>query len=154
MVSFGLTDGPKQVHISQVVTERDLLQRSQNLEDAMKNNMVVEFCQQKIELSDTDREQQLWNFLKVSLNNRQADGQTDRQTNRQTDRQTDRQTMKIYDAIVCGIQWTLVGLLFRSGGTSMQHEVVILTKDALPDMFWHNAVVKNSYMTILLTSVC
>jgi protein transport protein SEC31 len=65
LVSFGQTDGPKQVHISQVVTECELLQRSQNLEDAMKNNMVLEFCQQKIELSDTDREQQLWNFLKV-----------------------------------------------------------------------------------------
>lgn len=67
MVSFGQYEGPKQVHISQVVTEFELLQQSRNLEAALRCNTVVDFCQEKIESSESDRDCQIWNFLKVSI---------------------------------------------------------------------------------------
>ncbi|XP_062521196.1 protein transport protein Sec31A-like [Corticium candelabrum] len=65
LVSFGQYEGPKQVHISQVVTEFELLQQSRNLEAALRCNTVVDFCQEKIESSESDRDCQIWNFLKV-----------------------------------------------------------------------------------------
>ena len=43
MVSFGQYEGPKQVYISQVVTDFELLQQSRNLEAALRCNTVVDF---------------------------------------------------------------------------------------------------------------
>ena len=55
------------VEISQVVTENDLVSRSNQLQHALTNNQYTEFCSMKIENSKTEDEENLWNFMKVSV---------------------------------------------------------------------------------------
>ena len=56
----------KTVHISQVVTETDLVARSNQLQQALSNNQFAEFCNMKVANSNSDVEETIWNFLKVS----------------------------------------------------------------------------------------
>ena len=58
---------PRQISLSQVVTETDLLTGSLQLEQAVSNGQHVEFCAMKAaNCSDTEQEN-LWNFLMVRL---------------------------------------------------------------------------------------
>ena len=58
---------PKQVHISQVITEGDLLSRSEQLENALQKNQVTEFCAMKAANSSDNMQENIWNFLLVSI---------------------------------------------------------------------------------------
>ena len=69
LVSFSNTRGsdvPKLVTISQVVTEQDLVHRSEQLELSLSQQLYADFCDQKSQQSANERESTLWNFLKVS----------------------------------------------------------------------------------------
>ena len=55
------------MHISQVVTETELVNRSNALEEALANGNFVEFCNGKIAKAQDDTEKEIWNFLKVGL---------------------------------------------------------------------------------------
>ena len=56
------------VSISQVVTETDLVAKSNQLESALANGQFAEFCSLKIANSKNEQEENIWNFLKVSFN--------------------------------------------------------------------------------------
>ncbi|XP_072165070.1 protein transport protein Sec31A-like [Diadema setosum] len=55
------------VHISQVVTETDLINRSNSLEDALSRGSFTEFCNGKIKQSHSELDTQIWKFLKVNF---------------------------------------------------------------------------------------
>ncbi|XP_030046480.1 protein transport protein Sec31A isoform X6 [Microcaecilia unicolor] len=55
------------VYISQVVTEKELLSRSDQLQEVVRSGGFVEYCQKKIEASQTDFEKNVWSFLKVNF---------------------------------------------------------------------------------------
>ena len=68
LVSFSNSRGgdvPKVVTISQVITEQDLLQRSEQLENSLTQQLFADFCDHKSQESPNERERTLWNFLKV-----------------------------------------------------------------------------------------
>ena len=68
LVSFGNTHGaatPRSVHISQVVTEHTLLQRSNTLEESLSRQQFGEFCEQKVQECSNAQNRNIWNFLKV-----------------------------------------------------------------------------------------
>ena len=51
--------------MSQVVTEEDLVNRSNLLEGALASGSFAEFCHTKIEGGDEGLDSTLWSFLKV-----------------------------------------------------------------------------------------
>ena len=55
-----------QISISQVVTESDLVSRSNLLEGALASGSFAEFCRTKIESCSGDLDSTLWCFLKVN----------------------------------------------------------------------------------------
>ncbi|XP_035247568.1 protein transport protein Sec31A isoform X12 [Anguilla anguilla] len=55
------------VHVSQVVTETDFLDRSSKLQATMTAGNFVDFCQSKIEAAQSEFERTLWSFLKVNF---------------------------------------------------------------------------------------
>ncbi|XP_054720841.1 protein transport protein Sec31A-like [Uloborus diversus] len=57
------------VHISQVITEPELLKKSEKLESSLANGNLLEFCQNRVENSSTDQEKITWNFLQATFNN-------------------------------------------------------------------------------------
>lgn len=65
----GVQPQSRQVHISQVITETDILARSSQLEEALKSNQLLEFCTMKAENSSNSMEQNVWNFLKTNFEN-------------------------------------------------------------------------------------
>ena len=54
-----------QVQISQVTTEAELVQRSNELEGTLAAGSFIEYCNSKIENSTKELEKTLWSFLKV-----------------------------------------------------------------------------------------
>ena len=69
MVHFTNTRGagtPKTVTLSQVVTEPKLLERSSLLEGALAKEQYMEFCEHKVQSSETEEDKNLWSFLKVT----------------------------------------------------------------------------------------
>ncbi|XP_074084614.1 protein transport protein Sec31A isoform X5 [Macrotis lagotis] len=56
-----------QVHISQVVTEKEFLLRSDHLQQVVQSQGFVSYCQKKIDASQTDFEKNVWSFLKVNF---------------------------------------------------------------------------------------
>ncbi|XP_041363036.1 protein transport protein Sec31A-like isoform X2 [Gigantopelta aegis] len=58
---------PKQVHISQVITEGELLSRSEQLESALQKNQATEFCAMKAANSSDNMQENIWNFLLVNF---------------------------------------------------------------------------------------
>ncbi|XP_072480077.1 protein transport protein Sec31A isoform X9 [Notamacropus eugenii] len=56
-----------QVHISQVVTEKEFLLRSDYLQQVVQSQGFVSYCQKKIDASQTDFEKSVWSFLKVNF---------------------------------------------------------------------------------------
>lgn len=62
------TDQQQQlVFISQVVTEKEFLSRSDQLQQAVQSQGFVAYCQKKIDASQTDFEKNVWSFLKVNF---------------------------------------------------------------------------------------
>ncbi|KAJ8286744.1 hypothetical protein GJAV_G00042790 [Gymnothorax javanicus] len=55
------------VHVSQVITETDFLDRSNKLQATMTAGSFVDFCQSKIEAAPNEFERTLWSFLKVNF---------------------------------------------------------------------------------------
>uniref|UniRef100_A0A8C8VGD3 Protein transport protein Sec31A n=1 Tax=Pelusios castaneus TaxID=367368 RepID=A0A8C8VGD3_9SAUR len=55
------------VYVSQVVTEREFLNRSDQLQEAVQSEGFLNYCQKKIETSQTDFEKNVWAFLKVNF---------------------------------------------------------------------------------------
>ncbi|XP_042323073.1 protein transport protein Sec31A isoform X3 [Sceloporus undulatus] len=63
--------GPEQqlphyhVYVSQVVTEKEFLNRSDQLQEAVQAEAFVNYCQKKIDAARNDFERSVWSFLKV-----------------------------------------------------------------------------------------
>lgn len=53
------------VHISQVVTETDFIDRSNQLQTTLTAGNFLEYCQNKIEAAQNEFEKTVWSFLKV-----------------------------------------------------------------------------------------
>uniref|UniRef100_A0A8C6T5N5 Protein transport protein Sec31A n=1 Tax=Neogobius melanostomus TaxID=47308 RepID=A0A8C6T5N5_9GOBI len=58
---------PRQVHLSQVTTETEFLQRSRELQTALQTGAFNHYCQGKIQTAKTDAEQDIWKFLLVNF---------------------------------------------------------------------------------------
>ncbi|XP_031552702.1 protein transport protein Sec31A-like [Actinia tenebrosa] len=58
---------PNQVHISQVVTEGELVRRSVELEGALVSANFIDYCNDKIQNSTHELERTLWSFLKINF---------------------------------------------------------------------------------------
>ncbi|XP_078400664.1 protein transport protein Sec31A isoform X6 [Cetorhinus maximus] len=58
---------PFQVFVSQVVTESELLNRSNELQSTVHSGGFVEYCQSKVNAAHTDFERSVWGFLKVNF---------------------------------------------------------------------------------------
>ncbi|KAM9143605.1 protein transport protein Sec31A isoform 6-T7 [Pangshura tecta] len=56
-----------QVYVSQVVTEKEFLNRSDQLQEAVQSEGFINYCQKKIEAAQTDFEKNVWSFLKVNF---------------------------------------------------------------------------------------
>ncbi|XP_067393493.1 protein transport protein Sec31B [Emydura macquarii macquarii] len=76
LITFGLTKAPaqqtqqippRQVFISQVVTETEFLERSRELQMALQSGNLPNYCQSKIQAAQLQFEENLWNFLKVNM---------------------------------------------------------------------------------------
>ncbi|NXX20074.1 SC31A protein, partial [Podargus strigoides] len=55
------------VYMSQVVTEKEFLARSNELQEAVQSEGFVSYCQKKIEMAQADFEKNVWAFLKVNF---------------------------------------------------------------------------------------
>ncbi|NXP51040.1 SC31A protein, partial [Heliornis fulica] len=55
------------VYVSQVVTEKELLARSSQLQEAVHSEAFVTYCQKKMDMAQTDFEKNVWAFLKVNF---------------------------------------------------------------------------------------
>ncbi|NWI90384.1 SC31B protein, partial [Pitta sordida] len=76
LITFGLTKAPgqqmqqtypHQVFISQVTTETEFLLRSKELQMALQSGNLLDYCQGKIQTSKLPFDKNIWNFLKVNL---------------------------------------------------------------------------------------
>ncbi|XP_053926949.1 protein transport protein Sec31B isoform X1 [Cuculus canorus] len=76
LITFGLTKAPgqltqqshpHQVFISQVTTETEFLLRSRELQMALQSGNLLDYCQGKIQTAKSPFDENLWNFLKVNL---------------------------------------------------------------------------------------
>ncbi|NXT89647.1 SC31B protein, partial [Anhinga rufa] len=76
LITFGLTKAPgqqiqqaypHQVFVSQVTTETEFLLRSRELQMALQSGNLVDYCQGKIQTAKLPFDENLWNFLKVNL---------------------------------------------------------------------------------------
>ncbi|XP_019937729.2 protein transport protein Sec31A isoform X13 [Paralichthys olivaceus] len=57
------------VHVSQVVTERAFLKRSDQLQATLSSGSFVDFCQGKIDAAENEFEKTIWSFLKANFEN-------------------------------------------------------------------------------------
>ncbi|KAM9027009.1 protein transport protein Sec31A isoform 14-T14 [Ara ararauna] len=55
------------VYVSQVVTEKEFLARSNQLQEAVQCEGFVSYCQNKIDMAQADFEKNVWAFLKVNF---------------------------------------------------------------------------------------
>ncbi|XP_076999100.1 protein transport protein Sec31A isoform X4 [Tamandua tetradactyla] len=55
------------VFISQVVTEKEFLSRSDQLQQVVESQGFINYCQKKIDASQTEFEKNVWSFLKVNF---------------------------------------------------------------------------------------
>ncbi|XP_042816449.1 protein transport protein Sec31B isoform X10 [Panthera tigris] len=76
LVTFGLPGTPahqvpqpclRLVFVSQVTTESEFLRRSAELQESLGSGNLLNYCQNKIELTSLQSEKMLWQFLKVTL---------------------------------------------------------------------------------------
>ncbi|KAG8515210.1 Protein transport protein Sec31A [Galemys pyrenaicus] len=57
----------RHVFISQVVTEKEFLSRSDQLQQVVQSQGFVNYCQKKIDASQSEFEKNVWSFLKVNF---------------------------------------------------------------------------------------
>ncbi|KAM9295666.1 protein transport protein Sec31A isoform 2-T2 [Morus bassanus] len=55
------------VYVSQVVTEKEFLARSNQLQEAVQSEGFVSYCQKKIDVAQADFEKNVWAFLKANF---------------------------------------------------------------------------------------
>ncbi|NWI24188.1 SC31A protein, partial [Sula dactylatra] len=55
------------VYVSQVVTEKEFLARSNQLQEAVQSEGFVSYCQKKMDMAQADFEKNVWAFLKVNF---------------------------------------------------------------------------------------
>lgn len=55
----------RQVHVSQVTTETEFLQRSAELQAALQAGSFTNYCHSKVMSAPSDAEQDIWRFLMV-----------------------------------------------------------------------------------------
>ncbi|XP_057281272.1 protein transport protein Sec31A isoform X16 [Pezoporus wallicus] len=55
------------VYVSQVITEKEFLARSNQLQEAVQCEGFVNYCQKKIDMAQADFEKNVWAFLKVNF---------------------------------------------------------------------------------------
>ncbi|XP_021566839.1 protein transport protein Sec31A isoform X9 [Carlito syrichta] len=55
------------VFVSQVVTEKEFLRRSDQLQQVVQSQGFISYCQKKIDASQTEFEKNVWSFLKVNF---------------------------------------------------------------------------------------
>ncbi|XP_009979852.1 PREDICTED: protein transport protein Sec31A, partial [Tauraco erythrolophus] len=55
------------VYVSQVVTEKEFLARSTQLQEAVQSEGFISYCQKKIDMAQADFEKNVWAFLKVNF---------------------------------------------------------------------------------------
>ncbi|NXY74979.1 SC31A protein, partial [Glareola pratincola] len=55
------------VYVSQVITEKEFLARSNQLQEAVQSEGFVSYCQKKIDMAQADFEKNVWAFLKVNF---------------------------------------------------------------------------------------
>jgi len=70
LVSFGNTRGvdvPKTVSMSRIVTETEFLNKSRDLEQALAQGNLGEFCDHKIGHASNPTDKNIWNFMKVGV---------------------------------------------------------------------------------------
>ncbi|XP_077630894.1 protein transport protein Sec31A isoform X9 [Crocuta crocuta] len=63
----GAEQQQQHVFISQVVTEKEFLSRSDQLQQVVQSQGFVNYCQKKIDASQTEFEKNVWSFLKVNF---------------------------------------------------------------------------------------
>nr|XP_032825144.1 protein transport protein Sec31A-like isoform X2 [Petromyzon marinus] len=63
----GSVAGPRQVFVSQVVTETALLRRSDELQGALRSGRCLDYCVARAAAAHNDFERSVWNFLKVNF---------------------------------------------------------------------------------------
>lgn len=59
--------GVKTVNISQVITEPELIERSNKLEETLSNGNYGEYCRQKADESQDQHNRYVWYFLKANF---------------------------------------------------------------------------------------
>ncbi|XP_071808414.1 protein transport protein Sec31A-like isoform X2 [Asterias amurensis] len=69
LVSFEVSkqQPASRVYISQVVTETELVNRSNALEESLTNGKFVDFCNTKVAMAKDSMESQIWKFMKASF---------------------------------------------------------------------------------------
>ncbi|XP_016068565.1 PREDICTED: protein transport protein Sec31A isoform X4 [Miniopterus natalensis] len=63
----GAEQQQQHVFISQVVTEKEFLSRSDQLQQVVQSQGFVNYCQKKIDASQSEFEKNVWSFLKVNF---------------------------------------------------------------------------------------
>ncbi|KAM6402079.1 protein transport protein Sec31A isoform 6-T7 [Pluvialis apricaria] len=63
----GIEQQRHHVYLSQVVTEKEFLARSNQLQEAVQSEGFVSYCQKKIDTAQADFEKNVWAFLKVNF---------------------------------------------------------------------------------------
>ncbi|KAJ9593994.1 hypothetical protein L9F63_014589, partial [Diploptera punctata] len=58
---------PRVVHVSQLVTEPDLISNSNNLETTLQYGQYIDFCNAKIAASTSPHERSVWNFVRANF---------------------------------------------------------------------------------------
>lgn len=53
----------RKVYVSQVITDPELIQRSNELEAALKNNLFGNFCQNKIDNAPDEHKRKVWSCI-------------------------------------------------------------------------------------------
>ena len=70
LVSFGNTRGegvPKTVSMSRIVTETEFLNKSRDLEQALAQGSLGQFCDRKIGDTSNPADKNIWSFMKVGV---------------------------------------------------------------------------------------
>lgn len=62
----GIEQQRHHVYVSQVVTEKEFLARSNQLQEAVQSEGFISYCQKKIDMAQADFEKNVWAFLKVT----------------------------------------------------------------------------------------
>lgn len=67
LISFNNKDNAKQITVSQVVTDMELVERSTQLEEAIAQGNFIEYCKQKADQSQDQHTRYLWYFIKANF---------------------------------------------------------------------------------------